>query len=250
MSLTSRALTSRRCASIATERSAASRSLKGAWGNTRRRGKPPSAISRSTLPTQTGGFARCRRSSKRRASARRSSPARRSPPLRRSSAGLRNVSSLGRDMRACTPQPVRGTAAPAAAAPVFGSLWLGERGQEGPVYVIRPLPAAALVVPADDRLQVPGEFDVREELDPPDGVHLHDLELVARQRAGLAQDLVRHAHLSQVVEIRAEPDRRLGVLVHPERLRHGDAATCHALAMAEGVAIARLDRLPPLAHHR
>ena len=58
------------------------------------------------------------------------------------------------------------------------------------------------------------------------------------------------AHLSQVVEVGAEPDRRLGMFVHSERPRHGYAATCDALAMAEGVAIARLDRLPPLAHHR
>src|SRR5436309_11825940 len=95
-------------------------------------------------------------------------------------------------------------------------------------------------MPADDRLQVPGELDVGDELDPPDRVHLHDLELVARQRAWLAEDLVGDAHLSQVVEVGAEPDRRLGMFVHSERPRHGYAATCDALAMAEGVAIARL----------
>jgi hypothetical protein len=32
-------------------------------------------------------------------------------------------------------------------------------------------------------------------LDPPDRVHLHHLELVARQRAGLVEDLVRHLDL-------------------------------------------------------
>src|SRR5437773_11650995 len=104
-------------------------------------------------------------------------------------------------------------------------------------------------MPADDRLQVPGELDVGDELDPPDRVHLHDLELVARQRAWLAEDLVGGAHLSQVVEVGAEPDRRLGMVVPSERLRHAYAATRDPLATAEGVAIARPDRLPPLAHH-
>ncbi len=108
----------------------------------------------------------------------------------------------------------------------------------------------AFVVPADDGLQIPGELDAREELDPPDRVHLHHLELVACQRAGLAQDFVGDAHFSQVVEVGAEPERRLGVLVHPEGPGHGHAVSRHALAVAEGVGVGRLDGLAPLAHDR
>jgi len=71
----------------------------------------------------------------------------------------------------------------------------------------------ALVVPADDRLQVPGEFDGGEQLEAPDRVHLHDFIFLARQRPRLVQDLVRHPHLPQVVEIGAEADRRLGGVI-------------------------------------
>src|SRR5207244_3685382 len=44
---------------------------------------------------------------------------------------------------------------------------------------------AALVVPTDDGLQVPREFDAREELDAPDRVHLHHLDLRGGERPGL-----------------------------------------------------------------
>ncbi len=105
-------------------------------------------------------------------------------------------------------------------------------------------------MPADDRLQVPREFDRGEQLQTPDRVHLHHGELVLRERAGLVQDLVRHAHLPQVVEVGTEADRRLAGLVEPEDPRHGHRVLRHALAMAEGVAVRGLDRLPPLEHHR
>src|SRR5438034_1988384 len=49
-----------------------------------------------------------------------------------------------------------------------------------PVGIARAV--IALVVPADDRLQVPREFDRSEQLEAPDRVHLHDFELLARQR--------------------------------------------------------------------
>src|SRR2546429_1756934 len=52
-------------------------------------------------------------------------------------------------------------------------------------------------------------FRSREQLDPPDRVHLDHLELVARQRAGLAQNLVRDADLSKIVEIGDRKSTRL-----------------------------------------
>ena len=95
----------------------------------------------------------------------------------------------------------------------------------------------ALVVPANDRLQVPRELDRRQQLEAPDRVHLHDLELFVRQRAGLVQDLVRHAHFPKVVEVRAEADRGLGGVIEPELARHGEGPLRHALAVTECVAV-------------
>ena len=108
----------------------------------------------------------------------------------------------------------------------------------------------SLVVPADDGLDVPGKLDGREQLDPPDRVHLQHRELVRRQFAGLAQDFVRDAHLADVMEVGADPHRRLGVLVHAEELRHGDSAPRHTLTVPESVGVVRLDRVTPLADHR
>jgi len=105
----------------------------------------------------------------------------------------------------------------------------------------------ALVVPADDGLQVPGELDGGEQLEAPDRVQLHHLELFARQRARLVQDFVRHAHLPQVVEIGAKADRGLGGFIELQPARDGEGALCHTLAMTERVAVRRFDRLPPLA---
>src|SRR2546422_6276929 len=45
-----------------------------------------------------------------------------------------------------------------------------------------------------------------QQLDAPDRVHLDQLTLLAREGAGLAEDLVRHAHLPHVVEVGAEQD--------------------------------------------
>jgi len=107
----------------------------------------------------------------------------------------------------------------------------------------------ALVMPADDGLQVPGELDGGEQLEAPDRMHLHDLELLARQRAGLVQDLVRHPDLAKIVQVRAQPNRGQGRFIQRQFARYGKGALRHALAMAERVAIRRFDRLPPLAHH-
>jgi len=100
-----------------------------------------------------------------------------------------------------------------------------------------PRAVVALVVPADDGLQVPGEFDGGEQLEAPDRVHLHDLELLARQRARFVQDLVRHPDLPQVVEIGAEADRRLGSFIEHQPAGDGEGALRDALAVAERVAV-------------
>src|SRR5713226_4774291 len=70
-------------------------------------------------------------------------------------------------------------------------------------------PVVALVVPADDRLQAPGELHTGKELDPPNRMHLDQVELVAGERAGLTEDLMRDPDLSKIVEVGAEPDRYL-----------------------------------------
>src|SRR6266496_3592957 len=81
-------------------------------------------------------------------------------------------------------------------------------------------------------------------------MHTHQLELGGRERSGLVQDLVREAHLPDVVEVGAEQDGRLRALLEAERPRHRHRDAGYALAMAEGAAVARLDRAPPFAHDR
>jgi hypothetical protein len=108
-------------------------------------------------------------------------------------------------------------------------------------------PVVLLVVPADDRLDVPGELDALEQVDPPHRVHLHDLELVAREGAGLVEDLMGDLHLAEVVEVGAEPDGRDLQLVEAHLERDGDRVLGDARAMAMRVAVGRLDRAAPLA---
>jgi len=80
-------------------------------------------------------------------------------------------------------------------------------------------------------------------------VHLHRLAFGVRERPGLVEHLVLHAHLPHVVQVGAEPDRGLGVLVQTKLLGDGEGKGRDALAVSEGVAVVRLDRLTPLAHH-
>ena len=79
-------------------------------------------------------------------------------------------------------------------------------------------------------------------------MHLDDFELLAGERAGLVQDFVRDIHLADVVQVGAEADGRDFVIVQPQLGRHGDGVLSHALAVAEGVAVAGLDRLAPIFH--
>ena len=56
-----------------------------------------------------------------------------------------------------------------------------------------------LVVPPNDRLDVPGKLDRRQELETPDRVHLDHLELFRRQLPGLIQEFMRYPHLAEIV---------------------------------------------------
>src|SRR5438105_3378584 len=89
-----------------------------------------------------------------------------------------------------------------AAKEVPGGYWMSQ-GKSAAKAVGIAGPVVALVVPADDGLDIPGELDLREQLDTPDRMHLDHLELVARQRAGLAENLVRNADFPKIVEIGA-----------------------------------------------
>ena len=81
-------------------------------------------------------------------------------------------------------------------------------------------------------------------------MHLHDFQLGLRERTGLGQDLVRYAHLAEVVEVRADEQRRLLLVFQSQDPRHRDRVLRHALAVPKRGAVARFERLPPLAHHR
>ena len=61
---------------------------------------------------------------------------------------------------------------------------------------------------------------------------------------------MRYPHLAQVVQVGADPDGGLLVLVQSHLSRHSDTIARHPLAVAVGVAVGRLDRLTPVPHHR
>jgi len=106
-----------------------------------------------------------------------------------------------------------------------------------------------LVMPPDDRLDVPRELDRGQQLDAPHRVHLDDVELFARQPSGLVQDLVRDADLADVVQVRPEPHGGALLVVKPEPGRDSERVAGDPLAVAEGVAVARFNRLAPVADH-
>ncbi len=59
-----------------------------------------------------------------------------------------------------------------------------------------------------------------------------------------------HAHLAHVVQVGAKSDGRDLTLVAAELLRHRRRIGGHPLAVPEGVAVGRFDRLAPFPHHR
>ena len=117
--------------------------------------------------------------------------------------------------------------------------------RERDLLAVQPVGVATavvfLVMPANDRLQIPRELDAREELHAPHGMLLHHIGFFAREWPRLVQDLVGHTHLADVVQIRAETDGGLLERVEPERAGHGHRIPGDALTVAVGVAVARLD---------
>jgi len=102
-------------------------------------------------------------------------------------------------------------------------------------------PVVPLVMPTDDGLQVPREVDVRQQFDSPDRVHLHYVAFFARERPRLAQQLVGDPQLAHVVDVGAQEDGRLVLVVEPQHSRHRHRVSRHALAMTKRVTVARFD---------
>ena len=98
-----------------------------------------------------------------------------------------------------------------------------------------------LMVPADDRLDVPRKFDIREKFDAPDWVHLDHFELVRGESAGFVQDFVRNLYLADVVKVRAKANRFLFLFIKAERLRNGDCVLGNTLTVTVRVAVRRFD---------
>src|SRR6266545_6300383 len=98
------------------------------------------------------------------------------------------------------------------------------------------------MMPANDRLQVPGQLDAGQQLDAPHGMLLYERELLARQRPFFVEDFGRDVHFPDVMEVGAEADRRLLVVIEPQRPGDGDGIARDALAMAEGIAVGGFDR--------
>jgi hypothetical protein len=81
-------------------------------------------------------------------------------------------------------------------------------------------PIILLVMRPDDGLDVPGQIDAGQQLQPPRRVSLDDLRLMRRQGTGLVQGLVRHLHLAQIVQICPDPDCSPVYLVQLQLLCH------------------------------
>lgn len=104
------------------------------------------------------------------------------------------------------------------------------------------------MVPAVERLEIPGELDSFEQFYPVDRVEPHELELVFGQPSRLVEDLVGNPDLSHVVQVGAEAQGGLLHRVEPERAGHRHRITRHPLAVAEGIVIGGFDRLAPVSH--
>jgi len=102
-------------------------------------------------------------------------------------------------------------------------------------------PVAPLVVPADDGFQVPRKVDVRQQFDSPDWVHLHHFAFFASERPRLAKQLVGDPQLAHVVDVGAQEDGRLVLVVEPKHPGHRHRVSRHALAMTKRVTVARFD---------
>ncbi len=84
------------------------------------------------------------------------------------------------------------------------------------------------------------EADLGQDVEAPGGVLLHDVPLVAGERAGLAQDAVGDRHLADVVEQRAPLDRLPLVRRLAQRARQGQRVERHPEGVAGGLVVPRV----------
>jgi CheY-like chemotaxis protein len=88
-----------------------------------------------------------------------------------------------------------------------------------------------------------------DELEPGLRVALHYRPLFWRKRAGFVQHFGGHNYLADVVEQRAEPEPEQRPGIHPHAVRENTREESHALAVALGVVVLALDRVPPVMCH-
>ena len=118
----------------------------------------------------------------------------------------------------------------------------GERNRIAAEAVGISVSIGPLVMELDDRQMRRKKRNRSQNARADDGVRANQFEFRRGQRRLLAQHLVGHADLADVVQQGAEPQRgeiRIGQL---ERPSHFDRQRAHALGMTSGVRIAGIER--------
>ena len=104
-------------------------------------------------------------------------------------------------------------------------------------------------MPANDRLDVPGEFGGFQEVNTPFGVPFDHGEFRGGERTGLIQDLVGHPHIAHVVQVGPDPYGHQVALVEAQDACHAGGEGSHPFGTPVGVAVGRLNRLTPAPDH-
>lgn len=81
-----------------------------------------------------------------------------------------------------------------------------------------------------------------QHLEPPDGMHLDDTELLCGQLARLVEELLGDAHLAEIVEVGAESEGGELSRIEPERAPDRQPVLRHPPAVSVGIAVGRLER--------
>ena len=115
----------------------------------------------------------------------------------------------------------------------------GMASPASPIDIAGPVPA--LVVVADARADQVGVGQVTHDQVAEDDVLLDDLVLVVGQGARLAQQMVRHADLADVVQQSGQPDRPDGRLVETVLLREEDRVASDVLGVPLRIAVLGVD---------